>query len=180
MRQLVGKLNKFVILHINSHFTCGKSKFHRKKVNCKRIIIRVVKNFQSRFTFFIMIQISMRCSVFAKKEKFIEKTLAKQKCELFNVNLWHKSDMVKSAYRDLLNWNFFATSLLYIYIKLLKRAPKFSKMWKYRRLKETGASYTQKVVSTDNDEIFGKNQTNQEKLEKKKIWRQCYRTFWPF
>ena len=51
----------------------------------------------------------------------------------------------------------------------MKRAPKFSKMKKYRRLKETGASYTQKVVSTDNDEIFGKNQTNQEKLEKKKI-----------
>ena len=62
----------------------------------------------------------------------------------------------------------------------MKRAPKFSKMKKYRRLKETGASYTQKVVSRENDEIFGKNQANQEKLGKTKIWRQCYRTFWPF
>lgn len=59
----------------------------------------------------------------------------------------------------------------------MKRAPKFSKMKKYRRLKETGASYTQKVVSRENDEIFGKNQANQEKLGKTKIWRQCYRTF---
>ena len=54
----------------------------------------------------------------------------------------------------------------------MKRAPKFSKMKKYRRLKETGASYTQKaqkVVSRENDEIFGKNQANQEKLGKAKI-----------
>ena len=51
----------------------------------------------------------------------------------------------------------------------MKRAPKFSKMKKYRRLKETGASYTQKVVSRENDETFGKNQANQEKLGKTKI-----------
>ena len=51
----------------------------------------------------------------------------------------------------------------------MKRAPKYSKMKKYRHLKETGASYTQKVVSRENDEIFGKNQANQEKLGKTKI-----------